>query len=70
LEEAIGRALDSDGPALCDVLMDPDQPFSPRTASKRLPDGRMESSPLEDMYPFLPKDEFLSNMIISRWEPN
>jgi acetolactate synthase-1/2/3 large subunit len=70
LEEAIGRALDSDGPALCDVLMDPDQPFSPRTASKRLPDGRMGSSPLEDMYPFLPKDEFLSNMIISPWEPN
>jgi acetolactate synthase-1/2/3 large subunit len=70
LEETIERVLDSDGPVLCDVLMDPGQSFSPRTASKRLPDGRMESSPLEDMYPFLPQEEFLSNMIISRWEPN
>jgi acetolactate synthase-1/2/3 large subunit len=70
LEEAIEQVLESDGPVLCDVLMDPGQSFSPRTASKRLPDGRMESSPLEDMYPFLPQDEFLSNMIISRWEPN
>jgi acetolactate synthase-1/2/3 large subunit len=70
LEESIDQVLESDGPALCDVVMDPCQSFSPRSASKRLPDGRMESSPLEDMYPFLPQDEFLSNMIISRWEPN
>ncbi|MBN2098049.1 MAG: thiamine pyrophosphate-binding protein, partial [Dehalococcoidia bacterium] len=70
LEETIKQVLDSDGPALCDVVMDPGQSFSPRTTSKRLPDGRMVSSPLEDMYPFLAEDEFLSNMIISRWEPN
>ena len=70
MDQAIARVLDSDGPFLCDVAMDPRQSFSPRTASKRLPDGRMESSPLEDMYPFLPEDELLSNMIISRWEPN
>jgi len=70
LEDAIDQVLDSDGPVLCDVVMDPSQLFSPRTASKRLPDGRMESSPLEDMYPFLPQDEFLSNMIVSRWEPS
>ncbi len=70
LEETIERVLESDGPALCDVLMDPDQSVSPRIASKRFLDGRMESSPLEDMYPFLADEEFLSNMIISRWEPN
>jgi acetolactate synthase-1/2/3 large subunit len=70
LEETIERVLGSDGPVLCDVLMDPGQSFTPRTASRRLPDGRMESSPLEDMYPFLPQGEFMSNMIISRWEPN
>jgi acetolactate synthase-1/2/3 large subunit len=70
LGESIQRVLDSDGPVLCDVLMDPGQSFAPRTASKRLPNGRMESSPLEDMYPFLPQGEFMSNMIISRWEPN
>jgi acetolactate synthase-1/2/3 large subunit len=67
--EEIDQVLKADGPALCDVRMDPNQLFVPRIASKRLPDGRMVSSPLEDMYPFLPEDEFLSNMIISRWQP-
>ncbi|MCX6008150.1 MAG: thiamine pyrophosphate-binding protein [Chloroflexi bacterium] len=67
-EETIERVLDSDGPVLCDVIMDPGQLFSPRTASQRLPDGRMVSSPLEDMFPFLEEREFLSNMIIPRWK--
>ena len=67
--EEIDKVLNAEGPALCDVHMDPNQLFVPRIASKRLPDGRMVSSPLEDMYPFLPEDEFLSNMVISRWQP-
>jgi acetolactate synthase-1/2/3 large subunit len=70
MAERIREVLDKDGPALCDVHVDPDQSFAPRIASKRLPDGRMVSSPLEDMYPFLPEDELRSNMIIPHWEPN
>ena len=65
----IDEVLHTDGPVFCDVHMDPDQLFVPRTASKRLPDGQMVSSPLEDMFPFLDEDEFLSNMVISRWQP-
>jgi acetolactate synthase-1/2/3 large subunit len=67
--EEIDKVLQVDGPVLCDVRMDSTQLFVPRITSKRLPDGRMVSSPIEDMYPFLPEDEFLSNMIISRWQP-
>ena len=48
---------------LLDVL-DPEQPFSPRVSSKRLPDGRMVTAPLEDMFPFLPREEFLANMVV------
>jgi len=66
--EEMGKVLEADGPFFCDVRMDPTQLFMPRIASKRLPDGRLVSSPLEDMYPFLSEDEFLSNMIIPRWE--
>ncbi len=69
MEGEIDKVLQLDGPVLCDIRMDPTQLFMPRIASKRMPDGRMVSSPLEDMYPFLPKDEFLSNMIISHWQP-
>lgn len=70
MKEQVEKALQLEGPVLCDVCMDPDQLITPRISSKRLPDGRMVSSPLEDMYPFLADDEFSSNMIIPRWEPN
>ena len=70
MAEGIDKVLQVEGPVLCDVHMDPTQFLTPRIVSKRLPDGRMVSSPLEEMFPFLPEDEFLSNMIISRWEPN
>ena len=68
LAAAIRRVLDAPGPALCDVRMQPRQGMSPRVASQRLPDGRMVSKPLEDMYPFLPREEFRANMLIPPWE--
>ena len=68
LEKTIDRVLETDGPVLCDVIVDPEQVFAPRSASKQLADGRMVSSPLEDMYPFLDEEELLSNMIISKWQ--
>jgi len=65
----IDQVLQTDGPVFCDVHMEPDQSFVPRTASKRLADGQLVSSPLEDMFPFLDEEEFLSSMIIPRWQP-
>ena len=56
--------LAADGPALVEVMLDPDQEFEPRTSSKILPDGRMVSAPLEDMYPFLGEDELRENMLV------
>jgi acetolactate synthase-1/2/3 large subunit len=64
LQAAITETLQQEGPSLCEIVLDPDQPFSPRVSSKRLPDGRMVTAPLEDMFPFLPRDEFLANMIV------
>ena len=52
------------GPVVCEVMLDPDQEFEPKIASKLLPDGRMISPPLEDMYPFLDKPELLENLLI------
>jgi acetolactate synthase-1/2/3 large subunit len=64
LEAIIAKVLETKGPAFCHVHITSDYIFSPKTASKKLPDGRMVSAPLEDMFPFLERDEFLSNMII------
>ncbi|NBZ95086.1 MAG: thiamine pyrophosphate-binding protein [Proteobacteria bacterium] len=60
----IARALKSHGPQVVVVPLDLEQGFEPKTSSKRLPDGRMVTAPLEDMAPFLDRDEFLSNMLV------
>jgi acetolactate synthase-1/2/3 large subunit len=64
LREELRAALESDGPLLCEVMMPPDELMLPKTSSLRLPDGRMVSKPLEDMFPFLPREEFRENMLI------
>jgi len=69
-ETAIDEALNTPGPILCEVMLDPNQQFEPKLSSKPLPDGRIVSAPLEDMYPFLSHEELLSNMIIPAWEPD
>ena len=64
LREHIRAALASEGPVMVDVLLDPLQPFLPKASSEKKPDGRMVSKPLEDMYPFLDRDEFNKEMIV------
>jgi acetolactate synthase-1/2/3 large subunit len=64
LEAGIQTALEQPGPFVCDVLLDADQPFEPRISSRQLPDGRIVSSNLEDMYPFLDKQELAENMLV------
>lgn len=60
LSECFGRAW----PLICEVMLDPDQPFEPKPSSRRLEDGRMISSPLEDLSPFLDRAELAENMLI------
>lgn len=50
------------GPVLCEIQMSPTQPLYPKVYSAKNPDGTMVSKPLEDMYPFLERDEFAKNM--------
>ena len=64
LEVGIQRVLREPGPIVCDVLLDPEQPFEPRIASRQLPDGSIVSSPLEDMFPFLSDEELRENLFI------
>jgi acetolactate synthase-1/2/3 large subunit len=69
-EEKLPQILALDGPVITEVMTDPFEVPGPKAASKRLPDGTMVSSPLEDLAPFLPREEFLSNMIIAPVEEN
>jgi len=63
MENGIARALADPGPVLCDVVVDPQQGFEPRVSSRQLPDGRIVSSELEDMFPFLSREELESNRL-------
>ncbi|MHB8303513.1 MAG: thiamine pyrophosphate-binding protein [Acidobacteriaceae bacterium] len=60
----VRRILDTPGPVLCDIHVIPDESRAPRLSSVQRPDGSFVSKPLEDLWPFLDRKEFLSNMIV------
>ena len=64
LNESIIKTLNADKFIMCEIMVDTNQVFEPKSASKRLPDGTMVSAPLEDLKPFLPREELEKNMII------
>lgn len=51
------------GPMICEVISPSDQILIPRVASKSLDDGSMISMPYDDMFPFLPREEYLENTV-------
>ena len=67
-EDDLRDVLSLKGPVLCEVMLDPTQGFEPRQSSRSLPDGRIVSAPLEDMFPFLEREELSSNMLIPEWQ--
>jgi acetolactate synthase-1/2/3 large subunit len=64
LRDQVRAVLETPGPVVCDVIVIPDEVRGPRLSSKQLADGSMVSMPLEDLWPFLDRDEFRANMIV------
>lgn len=64
LDAKLPEIFATEGPALVEVMLDPFEKLGPKAASKKLPDGTMVSAPLEDMAPFLSREEFAANMLI------
>jgi acetolactate synthase-1/2/3 large subunit len=56
--------LVSDEPVLIEVVVDPKQPFSPKLASRKLDDGSMSTPALDDMSPFLDRQELQENRLV------
>jgi acetolactate synthase-1/2/3 large subunit len=63
MAEAIRETLAVPGPIVCEVMLDENQPFAPKLSSRQMPDGTIVSPDLEDLAPFLPREEFARNMI-------
>ena len=70
INDRIDEVLSHDGPAICEVMCKEWDAVLPTIGSKKLPDGKMFSKPLEDMYPFLTREEFLSKMIVNPLQEN
>jgi acetolactate synthase-1/2/3 large subunit len=64
LAAEIRRVLETPGPVVCDVHIVLDETRQPRLSSTQRPDGSFVSKPLEDLWPFLSREEFLANMIV------
>lgn len=64
LPSGIKNTLSCFGYVICEVFVSSTQKFSPKLATKKLPDGSLISPPLEDMAPFLSRDELAENMYI------
>ncbi len=65
LRAEVRKVLDMPGPVVCDVNVLPDEVRAPRLQSYQKEDGSFVSKPLEDLFPFLPREEFLANMIVA-----
>jgi acetolactate synthase I/II/III large subunit len=50
-------------PAIFEIIIDPDQGFSPKLAAKKMPDGSLLAPSLENMSPFLSDDEMKRNYL-------
>ena len=59
-DDIFDEVLNCDGPCICEAVLDPDQNFEPKSSSKILPDGKIVSPSLDDMAPFLDREEFES----------
>lgn len=67
MQAKLEKVLASDGYAMCEIFVDTNQKFEPKSATKRLPDGTLVSPPLEDLAPFLPREELKKIMMIPLW---
>ena len=68
IPDVVDRMLAVESYAMCEIFVDINQKFEPKSATKKLPDGTLVSPPLEDLAPFLPREELEKIMIIPMWE--
>lgn len=61
IRQDIRFALDHPNAVICEIMCDPAQEIIPTVSAKVLPDGTLVSTPIDDMYPFLPEEEYRAN---------
>lgn len=64
MKTVVDAVLKLDGPVFCEIFTDTAQVWEPKSSTKRLADGSLVSPPLEDLAPFLPREELEKQMFI------
>ena len=64
MKRVVDEVLALDGPVFCEIFTDTVQVWEPKSSTKRLADGTLVSPPLEDLAPFLPREELEKQMFI------
>ena len=67
---AVDEALAMEGPVFVEIFTDTKQVWEPKSSTKRLEDGTLVSPPLEDLAPFLPREELEKIMFIPLIDEN
>ncbi|MBR4592816.1 MAG: thiamine pyrophosphate-binding protein [Elusimicrobiaceae bacterium] len=58
LEKGIKKVLQTPGPIICELDCTSNYLLSPKLSARKLPDGTMVSPSLEDMFPFLDRQDY------------
>ena len=64
IHERINDVFHTKGPVFCEVFVDWQQNFAPKSSSKILSSGQIVSAAVDDMAPFLPREEYESNHLL------
>ena len=68
MKETVDKVLAMEGPVFCEIFTDTKQVWEPKSSTKKLEDGTLVSPPLEDLAPFLPREELEEIMVIPLME--
>ena len=68
MKQVVDTVLQMEGPVFCEIYTDTEQRWEPKSSTKRLEDGTLVSPPLEDLAPFLPREELKEIMFIPLME--
>lgn len=64
MKKVVDEILTQKGAIFCEIFTDTEQVWEPKSSTKRLEDGKLVSPPLEDLAPFLPREELEKQMFI------
>ena len=64
LKQQLADVLNMTGPVICEIMVDPNHKTLPKASVFKNPDGSFSTRPMEDLFPFLDRDEFKRCLLI------